>query len=172
VPDLVANDLCVSFGRGASRVEALRDVSAAFTPGFLHVIAGPSGSGKTTLLTILGAMQSPDAGRVRLGDLDIFALGQEARSAFRRTHIGYVFQAFRLMRALSAAENILLALELHRDADAASRCRESLDLVGLSFKASLTPTEMSGGGTTARGNCAGNCTSTGDPASGRADGKS
>jgi putative ABC transport system ATP-binding protein len=135
----------LAFGHGVSRVAALRNVSVDFAPGMLHVVAGPSGSGKTSLLSILGALLSPDTGSVIVADTNIIALNAEQRSSFRRGRIGYVFQSFRLMRALSAADNILLSLEVRGTENAANHCRESLETVGLLSKAAATPEQMSGG---------------------------
>jgi putative ABC transport system ATP-binding protein len=145
VPDLAASNISLSFGQGAERVAALRNVSVAFVPGMLHVIAGPSGSGKTSLLSILGALICPDSGRLTFSDTDISKLSLDQRNVFRRSLVGYVFQTFRLMRALSAADNILLSLEVRRSTGAERRCLESLKKVGLEDKAHLTPDQMSGG---------------------------
>jgi putative ABC transport system ATP-binding protein len=145
VPDLAASNVSLSFGKGAGRVAALRDISVAFVPGRLHVVAGPSGSGKTSLLSILGAMISPDAGRLTFCDTDLLRLSPDQRNTFRRSSIGYVFQAFRLMRALSAADNVLLSLEVRCTEGPGQRCLESLKIVGLQGKAHLTPDQMSGG---------------------------
>jgi putative ABC transport system ATP-binding protein len=145
VPDIAAEAITLSFGSGASRVVAIRETSIKFSPGSLSIVAGPSGSGKTSLLSVLGALVTPDAGSVRFGTESIFDLDSEQRTAFRRSHVGYVFQSFRLMRALSAKDNILLSLEIRRTADAERCCNESLSIVGLQSKGHFTPLQMSGG---------------------------
>ena len=99
-------------GEGATRVEALRGVSFAAHAGELVAVMGPSGSGKSTLLTIAGGLDQPTEGRVEVEGTDLVALPQAARSRLRRTSIGYVFQGFNLIPALSAAENVALPLEL------------------------------------------------------------
>jgi putative ABC transport system ATP-binding protein len=145
VPEIAARAISLAFGHGASRIAALREISIDFASGILHVVAGPSGSGKTSLLSILGALLAPDTGSVTVANTNIFELNAEQRSAFRRAHVGYVFQSFRLIRALSAADNILLSLEVRRTAEAEYHCRKSLEIVGLLSKANLIPDQMSGG---------------------------
>ena len=142
---LSAKNVSVTLGHGASAVAALRKLSIEFESGAQHLITGPSGSGKTTLLSILGGLLTPDSGGVEIDGTDIFALTAEERTAIRRSHIGYVFQSFRLMPALSAEENILLSLDVRRVGNARIRCHDALEVVGLSAKAGLTPDQMSGG---------------------------
>jgi putative ABC transport system ATP-binding protein len=108
---------------------------------------GPSGSGKTTLLSVLGCLLTPDEGELRLFDETVTGLAEEARAAIRRRHIGFVFQAFRLFRALTAMENVLTSLEIRGQRGAAARrmAAEALDSVGLGDKGHRRPHEMSGG---------------------------
>jgi len=108
---------------------------------------GPSGSGKTTLLSVMGCILVPDQGDVHVRGQSVRALSETGRVDVRRNNIGYVFQAFRLFRALSALENLLLALDIagQRGAPAKARAQELLAAVGLSGRAHLKPGELSGG---------------------------
>jgi putative ABC transport system ATP-binding protein len=106
---------------------------------------GPSGSGKTSLLTILGALARPDAGTVLVDGADLTAMSEEERVDFRRTQIGFIFQSFRLMNALTAEENVCMSLTMRGMPDARRLALSALDAVGLANKRSLRPKELSGG---------------------------
>jgi putative ABC transport system ATP-binding protein len=135
----------LGFGSGAARMTALDRVDLMLEPGLFTVISGPSGSGKTSLISILGAMLAPDSGSVLIEDRDITKLAPDQRSVFRREKIGYIFQSFRLMPALSAEENIRLSLEIRRCDKRRQRARDALEIVGLAAKAHLKPDQMSHG---------------------------
>ena len=109
---LAAENVTVTYGSGISAVHALDSVSLAFDAGRLTLVMGPSGSGKTTLLSVLGCLLTPDSGAVFLQDRLVTDLSEQQRGNIRKQFIGYVFQAFRLFRSLSALENILVALEI------------------------------------------------------------
>jgi putative ABC transport system ATP-binding protein len=96
-------------GSGATEVTALRAVSFTAYAGELVAVMGPSGSGKSTLLTLAGGLDSPTSGAVRVEGTDLAALGQKGRAAMRRTAIGYVFQDFNLIPALTALEEVGIA---------------------------------------------------------------
>ncbi|WP_341241364.1 ABC transporter ATP-binding protein [uncultured Nocardioides sp.] len=134
-------------GEGATRVEALRGVSFAAHAGELVAVMGPSGSGKSTLLTIAGGLDQPTEGRVEVEGTDLVALPQAGRSRLRRTSIGYVFQGFNLIPALSAAENVALPLELDGTRTRAARqaALRALEEVGIVELADRFPDDMSGG---------------------------
>ena len=146
-PHLHAESLSLSFGSGAERTAALNGVSVSFQPGTVTLMMGPSGSGKTTLLTVLGCLQSPDSGRVHLMGRDASTLSEDERARLRQKHVGYVYQAFRLFRALTAVENVMMGLEVCGVTGPAARdrARAALDRVGLQGKAALKPRELSGG---------------------------
>jgi len=134
-------------GEGATEVLALRGVSFAAHPGELVAVMGPSGSGKSTLLTLSGGLDSPTSGLVEVEGVDLGALGQKDRARMRRTSIGYVFQAFNLIPALTAAENVALPRELDGEKTRTARkaARAALEEVGIPELADRFPDDMSGG---------------------------
>jgi putative ABC transport system ATP-binding protein len=145
VRNVELRSVSLGFGAGASRTTALDAVDLVLEPGVFTLISGPSGSGKTSLISVLGAMITPDSGEVLVEDNDITRLSPDRRSAFRREQIGYVFQSFRLMGALSAEENICLSLEIRRVDGGRKRALDALEVVGLTAKAQLRPDQMSHG---------------------------
>lgn len=134
-------------GTGATEVHALRGIDLSVFPGELVAVMGPSGSGKSTLLTIAGGLDIPTSGRVMVEGTDIAAVSRKDLAALRRRSIGYVFQDYNLIPALTAAENIALPLEL--DGTSARRARRealaALTEMGLVEVADRFPDEMSGG---------------------------
>ena len=134
-------------GSGPTEVHALRGVSFRAHAGELVAVMGPSGSGKSTLLTLAGGLDTPTAGRVLVDDVDFAALGGTERARMRRTSIGYVFQDFNLIPALTAAENVALPRELDGERSRAARraALAVLEEVGISELADRFPDEMSGG---------------------------
>ncbi len=110
-------------------------------------LRGRSGSGKSTLLNLIGGIDSPDSGKIRVADVEVTALSERERTLFRRRHIGFVYQAFNLVPTLNVADNIRLVLELngaHKD-EATKRIVELLDAVGLGDRADSYPDVLSGG---------------------------
>lgn len=144
---LEAVGLGKTYTTGPTPVEALRDIDLAVDPGTLIVVRGRSGSGKTTLLNLLGGLDHPTTGSVRLdGDL-VSEMGEEKLSEMRRSRVGFIFQAFGLIPILTAAENVEVPLRLVK-ADPAHRRERSrvlLELVGLADRAGHRPAELSGG---------------------------
>jgi putative ABC transport system ATP-binding protein len=134
-------------GQGATEVLALRGISFAARPGELVAVMGPSGSGKSTLLTLAGGLDQPTSGTVCVEGTDLASLGNHGRARMRRTSIGYVFQDFNLIPALTAAENVSLPRELdgERPRSARAAARAALDEVGIGDLAGRFPDEMSGG---------------------------
>ena len=134
-------------GAGATAVRALHEVGFAAYAGELVAVMGPSGSGKSTLLTLAGGLDTPTSGMVHVEGVDLAALGQKGRAAMRRTSIGYVFQDFNLIPALTAAENVALPLELDGNGARGARrsARVALEEVGIGDLGARFPDEMSGG---------------------------
>jgi putative ABC transport system ATP-binding protein len=110
--------------------EAIRDVSLTVAAGEFVAIMGPSGCGKSTLLHVLGGLEPPDQGSVTIQGIDVYALQDEERSAFRRDHIGFVFQFFNLLPTLTAAENVGLPLRLRNEAHGKHGQRLSRQVIG------------------------------------------
>jgi len=136
----------------AGDVVALADVSLEVAAGELLVVRGPSGSGKTTLLRTLSGLDSPDSGSVWIGDasdgaVELTAMTPDQRLEVRRTKLGIIFQAFALIPALSASENVEVPLRIQRldAAERDARVAAQLDAVGLSAHAHQRPDELSGG---------------------------
>lgn len=134
-------------GTGVAEVRALDGVTFTASAGELVAVMGPSGSGKSTLLTLAGGLDSPTTGTVSVEGADLGGLGPRERARLRRTAIGYVFQDFNLIPALTAAENVALPLELdgQRPRVTARLAREALAEVGIGDLADRFPDEMSGG---------------------------
>lgn len=133
-------------GRGAP-LTVLRDVSLRVPSGSNLAIVGPSGSGKSTLLHILGTLDRPTSGRVRLGDVDPFGLDDKQLAEFRNKQIGFVFQDHHLLPQLSVLENVLIpALATGApSAEVVARAKELLTRVGLQERLTHRPAELSGG---------------------------
>jgi putative ABC transport system ATP-binding protein len=108
-------------------------------------IVGASGSGKTTLLGLLAGLDQPTSGEVRLDGVVLAQQDEDARAALRQRLLGFVFQSFQLLPALTALENVMLPLELKGAADAAPRARTWLDRVGLARRTTHYPRQLSGG---------------------------
>ncbi|MFF3323366.1 ABC transporter ATP-binding protein [Streptomyces sp. NPDC002889] len=146
-PVLQLQQLARVHGSGATEVHALRGVNLDVFPGELVAVMGPSGSGKSTLLTIAGGLDTPTAGRVIVENTDITTAGRKTLAALRRRSIGYVFQDYNLIPALTAAENVALPREL--DGVSARKARAeavaSLEEMELGHLADRFPDEMSGG---------------------------
>ncbi len=149
MPDhqLAVEKVSVYFGPEHARAAAVDNVSLEFKPGTLTVIMGPSGSGKTTLLSVLGVLLRPDQGNVYLGGNEISGLNEDERTSLRRDQVGFVFQAFRLLHALSALDNVLIARDIRGERDKQDRetAANLLTDLGLGSKLVLKPKELSGG---------------------------
>lgn len=141
------DNLSKSFASGRGRVQVLEGVTAQIDSGQFVALVGRSGSGKTTLLNLVGALDSPDAGRIVVGDLEVTAGDDRQRARYRRRHCGFVFQFFNLIPTLSARENVRLPLELLGTPanEAAARARDMLDAMDMLPLAERFPEELSGG---------------------------
>lgn len=144
---LAVENISVRYGTGRATVNALDQVSLAFYAGQMALVMGPSGSGKTTLLSTLGCLLKPNEGRVTMTGRDVTDLSEDERGKLRQQNIGYIFQAFRLFRSLSALDNILVAMDISGRKGKASRqiAMDALETVGLADRWHLKPKELSGG---------------------------
>ena len=132
-------------GSSEGPLTILADVSCAVHAGESLAIVGASGAGKSTLLALLAGLDSPSTGRVLLAGNDLTALDEDGRAAVRGRHVGFVFQSFHLVPALTAVENVMLPLELIGRADARSAASKVLEQVGLGARMSHYPKQLSGG---------------------------
>jgi putative ABC transport system ATP-binding protein len=132
---------------GKRNVSALDDVSLSIAKGEMAAIIGPSGSGKSTLLNLMGGLDRPTSGQVRVGGKPLAGLSDDQLTRIRRDTIGFVFQFFNLLPTLTCVENVSLPLHLRgwRRADAEARARELLTVVQLSGRLHHRPEELSGG---------------------------
>lgn len=143
-----AVDLCKSYRTGEIEVPALRSVSFGIEAGSFVAIVGPSGSGKSTLLNLLGCLDRPDAGQLRVADTDVTNLSRNAAARFRGQHLGFVFQDFNLVPVLTAYENVEYPLLMVQQVSTSHRREEVmkiLDAVGMSAQAGKRPDQLSGG---------------------------
>jgi putative ABC transport system ATP-binding protein len=130
---------------GDAPLTILDTVSFEIERGSAAAIVGASGSGKTTLLGLMAGLDLPTSGDVVIDGQSLAALDEDARAALRQRMIGFVFQSFQLLPALTALENVMLPLELSGRADAATRAREWLERVGLAARSTHYPRQLSGG---------------------------
>ena len=145
---LVISGIAKEYPTPAEPLVVLRDVSFEMSAGDSLAVVGPSGSGKSTLLNILGTLDRPTRGTVRIGDVDPFALPEKKLAEFRSRHVGFIFQEHHLLPQCTAQENVLLpCIAAYKKADEAAvqRARELLQRVGLENRLSHFPSELSGG---------------------------
>ena len=144
---IAAQGVEMVFRSGTQEFRVLKDIDLEIPKGDIQLLMGPSGSGKTTLLSILAGLLTPSEGQVYLLGQDITAMNRPQLSKFRREHIGFIFQGFNLFPALTAAENVEVALNLKgiRGRCAQEQARSWLDQVGLGDKCDRLPRDLSGG---------------------------
>ena len=144
---VVAREVVRTFGHGRTAVHAVRGVSFTIGRGRLVALVGRSGSGKTTLLNIVGGLDLPTSGDVRLNGRDLVAMSGRERTLLRRSTISFIFQSFGLIPMLSAAENVSIPLRIagRPRAERDARVRLLLNVVGLDGHAHQRPNELSGG---------------------------
>lgn len=144
-PVLSARGVVKTFGEGPTAVSAIRGVDLDVYPGEVILVMGPSGSGKTTLLSIIGALMKPTSGQVWLESQEITKLSERRLPDVRLRHLGFVFQDFNLLSALTASENVQVVLDLAGSRGARKRAEELLTDLGLGERLHHKPADLSGG---------------------------
>ena len=140
-----AKGLTKIYHRGSEEIHALKEVSFAITKGEFAAVVGPSGSGKTTLLNLIGCLDTPTRGSLRLNGIEVNGLKERDLVKLRRENIGFVFQQFFLLPTLTVRENIELPLLFSRKNGYESQIDEVIELVGLKARAEHLPGQLSGG---------------------------
>lgn len=144
---ICCRDVTKDYGTGNARVRALRGVTVEIQPGELTLLVGPSGCGKTTLISILAGTLDATAGDVEVLGMPLNELSKSAKTEFRAQNVGFVFQQFNLLPALTAAENVAVPLVIrgYSKAEAIRQARRLLETVGLGDRADALPSNLSGG---------------------------
>ena len=144
-PIVRATGLSKQVATGDSLLTILDNVSFDIADGEAVAILGASGSGKSTLLGLLAGLDTPSAGTVNMAGTDLFALDEDGRAALRSQLVGFVFQSFQLLPALTALENVMLPMELAGAPGAADKAQKMLERVGLGARVHHYPKQLSGG---------------------------
>ena len=139
--------LTKEFGTGDTRVKALQGIDIQINAGEMTLLVGPSGCGKTTLISIIAGLLDPTEGDVWVMGIDLQKLSRRRIVAFRRDNIGFVFQQYNLLPALTAAENAAIPLIIagHRRSRAVGKAKEILEMLGMGDRVNSLPTQLSGG---------------------------
>jgi len=146
-PAIEIRDLHHSYGSGSRRLEILKGVNCVIPYGKWFCILGASGCGKTTLLNLIGGLERPDSGEIRVDGVELGTLSRRAAAKFRSENIGFVFQSYHLLPELDILENVSLAARIAGvgAGEAADISRELLEQVGLKERMTHRPSELSGG---------------------------
>ncbi|ADZ84371.1 ABC transporter ATP-binding protein [Cellulosilyticum lentocellum] len=141
------NHLCKSYDLGSEKVEILKDINLTVEKGSFYSIMGPSGSGKSTLLYLIGGLDKPTTGTIKINGKELSTMKDQAESEMRRRDIGFVFQFYNLIPNLNVEENIMLPILLDgkKMKDYKEDLEEILRIVGLTERRRHTPRELSGG---------------------------
>ena len=139
------SDVKVTLQASAGPVEILRGVDLAVKPGIALGIVGPSGSGKTTLLMVLAGLEAINSGTIDVCGHDLTKLNENQLAAFRRDHVGIVFQSFHLIPAMTALENVAVPLEFKGTPEPHKEATQALERVGLGHRLTHYPAQLSGG---------------------------
>lgn len=142
---LKVQKLCKTYGTGAVKVDALKDVSFSLEKGEFVAVVGESGSGKSTLLNCIGALDVPTSGVITMDGNNLFTMKEEERTIFRRRNIGFIFQSFQLVSELTVEQNIIFPLLLDYRKPKTSDVEELLELLGLTDRKNHLPGQLSGG---------------------------
>ena len=142
-----AENISKQYGNGDATVMAIQDIDFTVESGEFVSIMGESGAGKSTLLSIVGAMNPPSSGKFVVDEIDVYHLGSEKRTDFRREFIGFVFQSFHLVPYLTVLENVMLPLTTIKASKKKKRilAEAALNQVGLTGKEQRLPSQISGG---------------------------
>ena len=142
---LQVQNLCKTYGRGETQVNALKNVSFHLEKGEFGAIVGESGSGKSTLLNCIGALDVPTSGQILVDGNDLFTMNEKERTIFRRRNIGFIFQAFQLVPELNVEQNISFPLLLDYRKPEQPAVEEMLEILGLTDRRRHLPNQLSGG---------------------------
>ena len=142
---LKVQNLCKTYGKGDTKVDALINVSFSLEKGEFAAVVGESGSGKSTLLNCIGALDTPTSGSIMVDRQDLFSMKEEQRTIFRRRNIGFIFQSFQLISELNVEQNIIFPLLLDYRQPNPATVDEILDLLGLKDRRHHLPNQLSGG---------------------------
>ena len=142
---LEVQDLCKTYGSGEIAVHALRHATFSVPKGEFVAVVGESGSGKSTLLNLIGALDTPTSGRVRIDGKDIFSMKERNLTVFRRRNIGFIFQSFNLIPELTVEQNIVFPVLLDYQKPNEAYLEELLTVLGLRERRHHLPSQLSGG---------------------------
>ena len=142
---LETNNLKKYYGSGDTMVKALDGVNFSVENGEFIAIIGTSGSGKSTLLHMIGGLDRPTSGTVKVAGKDIFSLKDDALTIFRRRKIGFIFQSYNLVPVLNVYENIVLPIELDGNKVDKAHIDNIIETLGLTSKTNSLPNQLSGG---------------------------
>lgn len=142
---LKVQNLSKTYGKGETRVDALKNVSFTMNKGDFAAVVGESGSGKSTLLNCIGGLETPTSGKIYINNDDIFKMKEQNRTIFRRRNIGFVFQSFQLIPELNVEQNIIFPLLLDYKKPDKKDVDEILNVLGLSDRRKHLPSQLSGG---------------------------
>lgn len=142
---LEVNHICKTYGSGETAVNALKDVSFSVPKGEYVAIVGESGSGKSTLLNMLGALDTPTSGKVRIDGKNIFTMKEKELTVFRRRNIGFIFQGFNLIPELTVEQNMIFPVLLDYQKPNKKYLEELLEVLNLKGRRNHLPNQLSGG---------------------------
>ena len=142
---LEVDNICKTYGTGETAVHALKKVSFSVPKGEYVAIVGESGSGKSTLLNMIGALDTPTSGKVKIGGKDIFSMNDSKLTVFRRRNIGFIFQAFNLVPELTVEQNIIFPVLLDYQNPDKKYLEELLTVLNLKERRNHLPSQLSGG---------------------------
>lgn len=138
-------NLSKSYGRGNTKVDALKNINLTVNQGEFVAIVGASGSGKSTLLHLLGGVDKPTSGKVYVDGIDIYSLSEKELAIFRRRKVGFIFQFYNLVPVLTAEENMKLPILLDNKKLNSEHFEELVNILGLDDRRHHLPSELSGG---------------------------